>query len=248
MDGTTANLNRKDFADYTRDDWKARAAELRADAKREQQRRAESIDRSDTDGFLSQWAHDLNARLSEARARICDAGGMAEFEGLYAGDRRVRAKVVETRYGARWLVHQTDRGRAGGREWLPTGARSRVLKQLGLAERVEIAPAWACLDGSGTGLSGTAYVRVYRRGDEWGADAVADTLQASAVYYADHNDGRGLVEERADLSAYRVGQEYAAHAGAPGVGRVVWRCTRVDEQGAWGVVTENTIHVPGDGY
>ena len=60
-----------------------------------------------------------------------------------------------------------------GKKFLPTGKRSRILKELGLAERAELAPAWVCLSGSGTGLAGAMSVGIatFRTGDKWGGDA-----------------------------------------------------------------------------
>ena len=67
----------------------ARAAEHRAKADAADKRVSESIARSDTDGFLSQWAGGLTAQLERRRAEIAEAGDVATFTGLYFGDERV---------------------------------------------------------------------------------------------------------------------------------------------------------------
>jgi hypothetical protein len=151
------------------------ANDYRHEAAENYRREQESFDRSDTDGFLSQWASSITGRLNEAKAKIKENGDKAEFVGLYEGNRRVKAKVIETRFGTCWLLHEDEemlRARRG-KPFLPTGKRSRVLKRLGLQEKPEEAPAWATLDGNGTGLSGacSAYVKTFRTGDPWGTDA-----------------------------------------------------------------------------
>ena len=136
---------------------------------------AESFNRCDTDGFVSQWSHDISARLCAARAEIQEAGGQAEFIGLYQGDRRVLAKIIETQYGSSWLLHDDETGLISrcGKKFLPVGGGSRVLKQLGLSERWETASAWANTAGGGRGFAGLSSVRieVYRTGCKWGSDA-----------------------------------------------------------------------------
>lgn len=83
---------------------------LPGDAERELARRAEqtaqeSWDRSDTDGFASQWANSLSAQKHRLQAEIDDNGGMAEFPALadLNGD-LIPAKLVSTRYGSAWGV------------------------------------------------------------------------------------------------------------------------------------------------
>lgn len=137
----------------------------------------ESWERSDTDGFLTQWALDLGAQKLRAQAEIVANGGMGTFIGLYEGDRRVIAKrIQQPRYGAPWLTDtkwflSDDEFEKFGRRYIPVGDRSRIQKQLGLCERQELDLAEAVIEGSGRGLSGNAWVAVVRRGDIWGRDA-----------------------------------------------------------------------------
>jgi hypothetical protein len=151
---------------------------LRQKADECERRKAESWERSDTDGFLSQWASGLSANLYRRQADIEEAGGLDEFWGLYEGDRRVKAKRVtfQDRYQpwttkTMWLIHEDETALQKQRKWVPIGENSRIQKQLGICERMEMAPAEAFMDGRGTGLSGTAWVATKRVGDEWGADA-----------------------------------------------------------------------------
>ena len=138
----------------------------------------ESRERCDTGGFLSQWASGLNARLDECKAKIVDNGGVAEFIGLYEGDRRVRAKLVSVANNytggtdEKWVVDESD-PICNTRKWIPSGERSRIQKKLGLSERSEEASAWACIGGNGNGLAGatSCYVKVFRNNCPWGSDA-----------------------------------------------------------------------------
>jgi len=149
------------------------AQEMRESAARARQRRQESFERSDTDGFLTQWAFGKTSQLDTRRMNILENGGKDEFTGLYEGDRRVKAKMLEGEWGTYWLLHEseTDLIAQRGKPFLPTGQRSRVQKTLGLSERREMDWAWARMEGRGTGLSGTCWVASFRTGDEWGQDA-----------------------------------------------------------------------------
>jgi hypothetical protein len=152
------------------------AQQLRTAAAAHEAEAAASFDRCDTDGFLSQWAHGMNAQLNRAKAEIIENGGKDVFVGLYQGDRRVMAKQIDTKFGTSWLLHESEEALIAvrGKPFLPTGPNSRVLASLGLSERQEEAPAYAVIGGSGKGLSGaaTAFVTTRRAGDKWGQDAV----------------------------------------------------------------------------
>lgn len=153
------------------------AREHREKAAEAERRAAESFERCDTDGFLTQWAHGMTAQLELAKARILEAGGVSEFTGLYEGERRVRAKLITYRCRhsfcdkSSWLLDDVEADKFG-RKFIPDGPRSRIQKRLGLCERREIAPAYAFMNGRGTGLSGSAWVQIARKDpDAWGQDA-----------------------------------------------------------------------------
>ena len=128
----------------------------------------ESFQRCDTDGFMSQWAHDVMAQVHLDKAKDIENGNMAMFGGLYDGDRRVMAKIIDTKFGASWLLSDEEAAKYG-RKFVPVGTNSRVQKQLGLSERDEMAPAWVT-----TGGASITSVRsiIFRTGDKWGSDAV----------------------------------------------------------------------------
>lgn len=154
---------------------------LRDEAAEHDRAAEESFQRCDTDGFLTQWAHGINADIKRRQAEIEENGGRWTFPGLFDREtgQRVRAKIVHVadRYsyveGATrplWLV-------LGPRDeallWLPayrTSKRSK-LWQAGFEERDEEAPARAEIQGRGRGLSGTAWVAVVRTDGGYPEDA-----------------------------------------------------------------------------
>lgn len=152
------------------------ANEYRNEQARHIQEEHDSFERCDTDGFISQHCSSLNGRLAGVRADIIENDGKSIFVGLYQGDRRVVAKIIETKFGSAWLLDDSEAEiiNSRGKKFLPTGSKSRVLSALGLKERKELAPAWACHSGEGRGFSGLSSVRisVYRTGDKWGSDSV----------------------------------------------------------------------------
>ena len=79
------------------------AEDFRESAARHDQEAYDSFERCDTDGFLSQWAHGVNAGKDRLQAEIIENGGMWEFSALF--DLRgnlVPAKEVKTPYGYSW--------------------------------------------------------------------------------------------------------------------------------------------------
>jgi hypothetical protein len=142
-------------------------------------RRVESFERSDTDGFLSQWAGGLTASKWRLKAGIIQNGGYAEFTVLVdSGGTVVSDRTFTNQYGTSWIVMDEHQGRVG-RKFIPHDgshietnergytfyedgeegykpSRSRVQKRLGLRQERRQAQAWVCVTGSGKGLSGAA--------------------------------------------------------------------------------------------
>ena len=168
------------------------AQALRDEAAEEERRREESWQRSDTDGFVSQWAHGLTAQLKRREADLLEAGNVATFRGLFdrTTGKRVRAKIVyvEDRFSgfgtvAKWIVlDSSDRAV----HWLPaykSGKQSKIYKT-GFEERDEIAPAEAVIAGGGKGLAGAAscVVTVRRTDGGYPQDATpVDVLRAELL-------------------------------------------------------------------
>jgi len=158
------------------------AEALREDARRHEQEAADSFDRCDTDGFVTQWAHGINAEVARLQADIVEQGGTWTFQGLFdseTGD-RVKARIVRVAgyYGttvSKWVVLDED---DNATHWVPaykSGKQSKLYK-LGLEERDEVAPAKADTGGSGRGLSGNVWVYARRldRGYPEGARTLAE--------------------------------------------------------------------------
>jgi len=149
------------------------AEEWREESSKHSRRKMDSIERCDTDGFVSQWASGLSSQLARKKAEITENDGKDKFWGLYEGDRRVKAMMLDGKWGPYWLLHEDEEDLRAkrGKPFIPAGTKSRVQKNLGLSQRREWAPAWAKMDGRGTGLSGSAWVATFRSGDKWGGDA-----------------------------------------------------------------------------
>lgn len=137
--------------------------ELLTQAQQHEQAAQDSFDRCDTDGFLSQYASNLNALLCRARADIARRNGFYSFPCLMKGERRVDARLIDGQFGRVWLLSEAEAG-VFRRQFIPFAGSgsSRVQKRLGLHEGEEDAPAAARIVGEGAGLSGRAWVEIYR--------------------------------------------------------------------------------------
>lgn len=137
--------------------------ELRAMAAECGRRSQESFDRCDTDGFLSQWASDITARLYRVAADAADNGWMSEFDALFdieTGE-NLNARLVDTKYGTSWVYDRDGRSVWVGRSHASTDAKqakhyAKHGVTLGTVAR-RVVPAMA---GSGSGLSGSAWPTV----------------------------------------------------------------------------------------
>lgn len=139
------------------------ATDLRAEAAQDFKDVEDSFDRCDTDGFLSQWASDINGRVKLAQATIAEHGGKALFAQDYlinraTGEEVTDARLCRTRYGLKWRIDSTD-------EWLPYNpTRESTLAKKGYREEVRYevcearAKSWCPTNGSYTSVQ----VRTFR--------------------------------------------------------------------------------------
>jgi len=122
----------------------------------------ESFDRCDTDGFVSQWCHNLSGQQDHLQAKILENGGKSTFPGLFhrGSGVRVKAKLVSVynrfsySHEPKWMVLDSNDKAV---LWLPalkTRQKLSKLYKLGFMERDERAPAKAKIAGHGTGFSG----------------------------------------------------------------------------------------------
>jgi hypothetical protein len=127
----------------------AEVAEHRRLAAAADQEAHDSFERCDTDGFLSQWASGLMAQQHRLAATIAENGGRHSFQALFDTEGNlVPAKLVPTKFGTSWGVLEGDDPQA--------------LAAKGYREGRVMAPARAEMQGSGRGLSGTAWVAAVR--------------------------------------------------------------------------------------
>lgn len=99
----------------------------------EDQKAREIYERSDTDGFLSEMVSRLNAEKLRLEAQLISQGGVSEFDALFDLDGKiVDAKIVNTKYGVRWMVFSN--GTPTG-EFLPLKpVRKDTLRKRGYTE------------------------------------------------------------------------------------------------------------------
>ena len=147
----------------TTSDRATRAEALRAQANDCDRKAAESFDRCDTDGFLSQWANGITGQQLRAQARIEENGGTMTFARTIVVDadgNDVGARQVHTRYGYKWRIDSRDLWVA----YNPTGSRGLAKYGLSEVDVIEVGPAKAIIEGTGKGLAGAAscYVRIVR--------------------------------------------------------------------------------------
>jgi len=62
--------------------------------------------------------------------------------------------------------------------------------------------------------------------------------------WADNAEGKKLYSLYTEYSKKPIGTRTYAEAGAPGIGHVIHEITRIDENGIYGILIENTMRVP----
>lgn len=142
-------------------------ADLLAAAAANDKAAADSFDRCDTDGFLSQWASGLVAQEQRREAQIVADGGKALFPALFTLDGTpVPARLVQTRYGTKFAVFANDIDAvthgANIVAWVDPFVADKTLARKGYKVADVWAPAKATLAGRGHGLSGSAWVVTVR--------------------------------------------------------------------------------------
>jgi hypothetical protein len=124
------------------------ATEYREEANRHETERAESFERCDTDGFMSQWAHQVMAEQARMNATLVEQGGKSEFTGLFDLDgNRVRAKLIDGQYGMCWAFCD-ENDNFTGKFISAFPARTSTMAKKGYQELPESAPAIVKMCGS----------------------------------------------------------------------------------------------------
>lgn len=144
------------------------AAQWREKAQRSTQRSRESFECSDTDGALSQLAHDTSARKSELCAQVAERNGTWEFPGLFDLDGNlVNAMWIRTAYGYGFVLRDHPDGTAPVKRFFnPSIARKGVTRRRNdrakgfmvgtIRTRAEVRAG-----GGGKGLAGVTSVYFY---------------------------------------------------------------------------------------
>jgi hypothetical protein len=138
------------------------AADLRAQAARHDQDAADSFERCDTDGFLSQWASGMTARKLRAQADLAEQGGTIETQALFNLDGSVASvHYGHGEWGSYWVLNDISAARYGKRFVNPSRARryatrERNMRRQGFTVGTVRVRGYVDICGSGTGLSGAA--------------------------------------------------------------------------------------------
>lgn len=142
----------------TADEWRVVAAASR-------KRSADSFERSDTDGFLSQWAGDMSASEADLKADIAEANGMIDVEALFLADGRIASTHYGNGdFGPYWRLNDTAALVYGKRFFNPSQAGKSATRRRNNAKKgftigtIRVA-AYVTLSGGGKGLSGALSVR-----------------------------------------------------------------------------------------
>lgn len=137
------------------------AAQYRAAAKRSRERVVQSRDSSDTDGFMTQWAGDITARMYELQAELLDDGGTAEFPALFdVHGNLLAAKLVSVydsyshTHVSKWAILKSDDPDSEIVKWVKLSEASDEERRIannakkGYYEGIVIAPAAAEMIGA----------------------------------------------------------------------------------------------------
>jgi hypothetical protein len=165
----------KDRNKMTKADWDKEAKKYFDLSQEAIEKKEESFQRCDTDGFLTQQVLADTSRLERARAELCQKLGKHEFLGLYDGKRRLKAKMilVEDKFitwakvkNPVWLLEDSE-AKKYGRRFLPFNngrGKSKILNSFGLKELRVLSDAWA----KGEWVGHTHYIKYYRVNNEYG--------------------------------------------------------------------------------
>lgn len=100
--------------------------ELRRMAAESHKRASDSFERSDTDGFLSQWASDLTGSIYSLAADLADNGWTREMEALFDLDGNLLdAHLKDGKFGLSWMIRNPD----GTVRWVGTSHAKKAARR-----------------------------------------------------------------------------------------------------------------------
>lgn len=112
------------------------AAEYREMAARSRKASADSWERSDTDGYLTQWACDSVAREYDVLADLVENGGKVEAQALFFLDGTLAsADRRHNDYGYYWLLNDEAAERFGKRFVSESNARKASTREKNYAKK-----------------------------------------------------------------------------------------------------------------
>lgn len=86
---------------------------------------ADSFDRCDTDGYLSQWAHGKVAEENEVKAKLAETGGLIDADALFLLDGTLASTHrAAGKYGSYWVLND-DAAAALGKRFLTLSDASK---------------------------------------------------------------------------------------------------------------------------
>lgn len=145
------------------------STEYRTQADQARQSAADSFDRCDTDGFLSQWASGLTAQQCDANAKLADDGGKMEHVALFTLDGEIASTHQGSgQYGPFWVLNDAAAEKLGRRFVSESSASKAATRQRNNAKkgftvgtiRVD---GYVTIAGSGQGLAGAMTCHVVVR-------------------------------------------------------------------------------------
>jgi hypothetical protein len=57
------------------------------------------------------------------------------------------------------------------------------------------------------------------------------------------SDNRVALDRSHQIDRHHVGETFTTYVGAPGTGCIVYRITRIDRHGMWGIVLSDTVRI-----
>lgn len=107
----------------------------------------ESFERSDTDGYMSQWASDLTARKLRLEAELVESGGTWWFNALCDLEGNwVPSKLIEGRYGLAWAL-LGDEGQFTGDFVSAYPKKATTMRKKGYVECAGLWPGYVAMSG-----------------------------------------------------------------------------------------------------
>lgn len=100
------------------------AAEYRSAAASARKAEAESWERSDTDGFLSQWGNREMAKRYDHLASIAENGGMMQTLALFLDGEFASADQRSGQFGLYWILNDAAAEKHGKRFFNPSKAKN----------------------------------------------------------------------------------------------------------------------------